>query len=112
MKPESRYYYSRDFITVPYECKEILDTLGYEHIKTLAVIDCHTSLAVWFWDNSYMVSKSSDTDYRYVPTEHLEALVQIVDEDARHYYMRHFNLGVYSDAHTEVLKKSGVINKY
>ena len=111
MKPESRHYYHKGFITVPYECKEILDELGYKYIKTLEPQDCH-SIAVWFWDNSYMLVESSDTDFRYVTTEHLEALVQILDEDARHYYMRHFNLGVYSDAHDEMLKKAYATNIY
>ena len=107
MKPESKYYYHKSFIIVPYECKKLLDELGYKYIASISSRDNKSCLAVWFWDNTYMTT-GSVTDYRYVPIEHLEALVQILDEDARHYYMRHFNLGVYSDAHDEMLKKAGI----
>lgn len=105
MKPESRDYNHRTSISVPYECKEILDALGYEYIETLTNRDSTARIAVWFWDQSYMLIYN-DIDYRDIPTEHLEALVQILDEDARHYYMRSFNLGVYSDAYDEYLRTS------
>ena len=108
MKPESRHYSPVTFVLVSVECIPLLKASGFDEVESTIEQDGIESIAVWFHDKTYMQVDSKLAGYKYIPTEHLEALAILTDDTVRHDYMRMFSLDVYSEVFEKMLTDSKV----